>query len=406
MSHSSLPVLFNKQPILSTQNTLLGFHLSLDVVGQKTLNEVQWQDAIAELNIEVEKSGGFDNLTKGLRTFYSAPIETLKLSSLPNFSHDHLWIEVQSSVIENKTYLTNLKEILGQGIRLSIQDYQGSEKDKKLLSIAHTVKISSQAHSLDNIKALTEALPSNTEVILTHVDNEELREKLLAAGFTQFEGHFFTEPVIAIQSKPLEGSRLALVKLLASLNNPNITFEEVVSLIKTDAVLSYKLLSAINHPSNDLPHFIDNLKEAVSFMGLKRLKFWVNMIMMSQVDDVPKELLATALIRAKFLEAVALHTGHQIDSERFFMVGLFSTLNAFLKVPMVDIVDKLPITDEIKIALTQQKGSMGKALFIVRALEQGNTQFIMMGHEGMNIMEISSSYMKASGWANQTLSAL
>jgi len=403
---SSLPVIFNKQPILNHQNKLVVFHLSLDAINQAQLNENQWQTAIDTLNEDIESAGGYDILTKGLTTYYSAPLEVLTLDHLPKITPNKLVVEVTSDVIGNKDYLANLKEMLTEGIQIAIKNYTGSEADQKLLKIAHIVKISTQDKTPADIQALTHALPEKTQVVLTQVETEEAFKAFQEAGYQLFEGYYFTDPVIISKEQPLEGSSLAILKLLSALNNPDIEFDEVVELIQTDATLSHKLLAAINHPSTNAPYFIETLKDAVNFMGLKRLKFWVNMMMMSQVDDVPTELLATALIRAKFLESIAEQTGHKADKDRYFMVGLFSTLNAFLKVPMVDIVDKLPLGDEVKQALTDQSGSMGKALFVARALEQGNTQFIMNGHEGMGIMEISSSYMKASGWAHQTLAAL
>ncbi|NPA72858.1 MAG: HDOD domain-containing protein, partial [Gammaproteobacteria bacterium] len=170
--------------------------------------------------------------------------------------------------------------------------------------------------------------------------------------------------------------------------------------------LTHKLLSAINHPSNRIPQPVETLKEAVNFMGLKRLKFWVNMMMLSSMEDVPAELLVVALVRAKFLEEMAIKMGLTAEKDRYFMAGLFSSLNAFLKIPMADVVDQLPLADDVKAALVDLKGDMGRIIWVVRSLEQGNTRIEIPGREELDLMAISSAYMSANGWSYKTVASL
>ena len=239
-------------------------------------------------------------------------------------------------------------------------------------------------------------------VVITGIESEEQFHEYQNAGADYYQGYFFTNPLISGQ-KELSGNRLALLKLLAEVNDPDVAFEKIIETVGSDVGLTHKLLSAINHPSNQIPQVIDTLKDAVNFMGLKRLKFWVNMMMMSEVEDVPRELLTTALVRAKFMEDYADKQGRSDQKERYFMTGMFSTLNAFLKASMVDIVDQLPLSNEVKQALVDQSGEMGKTLFVIRSLEQGNAN---MMDSGVDIMQVSSSYMAANSWANQTLDGL
>lgn len=401
----TLPVLLNKQPILDHSSRVVAFHFALESTAKEPLSDQQWLTAIGQFTQDVENVGGVESLTKGLPIYYSAPISLLKLEYLPIKDPAKMTVEVDDAVLGNKEVLQNLKEMIQAGVKVAITGFSNTQAEQKLLTLAHEVKISTEGETVDSLKLALEGLPDGKSVVLTHVDTQERYEAFVNAGFKFFQGYYFTDPIIA-KSQKVEESSFALLKLLASLNDPNVDFNDVSQIIAADAALSHKLLTAINHPTSHVDHQVDSLKDAVMLMGLKRLKFWVNMMMMSQVQDVPQELMVTALVRAKFLEAIAESTGKKDEEEKFFMVGLFSTLNAFLKVPMVDIADTLPVCDDVKQALTSQQGSMGRALFIVRALEQGNTQLIMMGHEGMGLMEVSSSYMKASGWAHQTMAAL
>lgn len=400
-------LLLNKQPVLDAAQTLFAYQLAVEPIEGKELSANEWETEIRSLWSGVEENIGFDSLTAGKPVFYQAPLAALKLDLLPNIEPlSRLMVEVDIDLLKDKAALTAVKEMIQAGVQIAVKNYSPTEAHNKLLSIAKLVKFNVEDMADGALTELFSALQDkNLKVIVTDVDTEESYQALKEKGANYFQGYFFTNPVVSTQ-KEIASNKLAMLKLLAEVNDPDIEFAALADTIGTDVGLTHKLLAAINHPSNDLPHVIESLKEAVNFMGLKRLKFWVNMLMLSEVDDVPMELLVTALVRAKFLESVAEKVGKAEDKDRYFMVGLFSTLNAFLKAPMVDIVDELPLSDEVKQALVDQKGDMGKALFVTRALEQGNTHMIMAGLDGMDIMAISSGYMGANGWARKTIAGL
>lgn len=400
-------LLLNKTPILDSTQTVFAYQLSLTPLKGADLTEQQWSDEVDALWSDVNANIGFSRLIANKPVFYKAPLALLKLELLPKIEPiSNLYVEVDVDLLKNKEALASIKEMMRAGVKVAVQDYQLTDAHEKLLSIAKLVKINPQTAQSDTLDGILEKLSSqDLDVVVTDIDSEESFQSMRETGIKFFQGYFFTNPVIA-SKKEISTNKLALLKLLAEVNNPDVDFNELAATIGSDMGLTHKLLAAINHPQNDLPYVVESLKEAVNFMGLKRLKFWVNMLMLSEVDDVPQELLMTALVRAKFLEMLADALGQQDQAERFFIVGLFSTLNAFLKEPMVDIVDELPLSQEVKEALLNQKGAMGKGLFIARSMEQGNTQVLMTGFEGMDIMAISDRYMGANGWALDTLNSL
>lgn len=400
-------LLLNKQPVLDATQTLFAYQLSVEPIKGVSLSLNEWHDEIQSLWAGVEENIGFADLTAGKPVFYQAPIEALKLELLPKIEPlSRLVVEVDISLLNNKAALQAVREMIQAGVQIAAQDYTPNTEHEKLLSIARLVKVNaSDLESLDLQRLINEMSEKNVRVVVTGVDTEEVYQQLKERGAIYFQGYFFTNPIISTHKEPA-ANKLAMLKLLAEVNDPEVSFERLTETIGADVGLTHRLLIAINHPKNNLSHVVESLKEAVTMMGLKRLKFWVNMLMLSDAEDVPLELLVVALVRAKFLENVAQAIGQPDDKDRFFMVGLFSTLNAFLKTPMVDIVDELPLSEQLKQALVNHQGMMGKALFLVRALEQGNTQLVMAGFEGMDIMALSSNYMSANGWAQNTLASL
>lgn len=392
----------NKQPILNTNQDLFAYHLSLELAEDAKLSEQDWQPVMEEFCNRVAEHDGMSGLTGGKAAFYSAPLEVMEEKWLPKMEDiSQLNVEVDMSILGNKTALAKLKEIITAGAKVSIIGYENSDAYKKLLPLARFVKLDCKTFTPDELKTIISALKlQQIACVVTGIETEEEFAQFSQLGADYFQGYFFTNPIISGE-KELSGNRLAMLKLLAEVNDPDIEFDKIVQTIGTDVGLTHKLLSAINHPSNNIPQVVETLKDAVNFMGLKRLKFWVNMMMMSEIEDVPKELLTTALVRAKFMEDLAEAQGKSAEKDRYFMAGMFSTLNAFLKASMIDIVEELPLSQEVKAALVDNSGAMGKALFVIRSLEQGNSQVM-----GGDIMQISNAYMSANSWARKTLVGL
>lgn len=392
----------NKQPILNTNQDLFAYHLSLELAEDAKLSEQDWQPVMEEFCNRVAEHDGMSGLTGGKAAFYSAPLEVMEEKWLPKMEDiSQLNVEVDMSILGNKTALAKLKEIITAGAKVSIIGYENSDAYKKLLPLARFVKLDCKTFTPDELKTIISALKlQQIACVVTGIETEEEFAQFSQLGADYFQGYFFTNPIISGE-KELSGNRLAMLKLLAEVNDPDIEFDKIVQTIGTDVGLTHKLLSAINHPSNNIPQVVETLKDAVNFMGLKRLKFWVNMMMMSEIEDVPKELLTTALVRAKFMEDLAEAQGKSAEKDRYFMAGMFSTLNAFLKASMIDIVEELPLSQEVKVALVDNSGAMGKALFVIRSLEQGNSQVM-----GGDIMQISNAYMSANSWARKTLVGL
>jgi len=394
----------NKQPVLDSNQALYGYHLSLELVNGVEPATVEWESLMKAFCDDIAEQDGMVGLTANKPIFYKAPVEVISPDWLPKVDDlSTLTVEVGLDVLKSKVALESLKEIVKQGSKVAVYGYESTEAYNKLLSIAKTVKLDASQVSASDATALVADLKAkNIGVIITGIESEEQFDLYQVSDADYYQGYFFTTPVISGQ-KELSGNKLAMLKLLAEVNDPDVEFEKIVETVGSDVGLTHKLLSAINHPSNNVPQVIETLKDAVNFMGLKRLKFWVNMMMLSEVNDVPKELLTTALVRAKFMEALADKQGKNGDIDRYFMTGMFSTLNAFLKASMVDIVDQLPLSTEVKEALVDQSGDMGKALFVVRSLEQGNAN---MSGSGIDIMQVSSAYMAANSWAYKTMAGL
>jgi len=398
-------ILCNKQPILDDKQKLFSYSYTLEAIGAHDLPPAVWEDEARDLFAELDRTIGLDNLAGKHKCFYRVPNCLLKPETLPNLSDQKkLVIEIDIDILGDKEALTHLKTLRAEGLQLCLRDYKPDEAHDKLLKIVQFVKLNYTVLGDALIEQYRRLQDSHT-VIVTHVQDEAQFHALKEQGVKLFQGFYFVNPVTTAD-KELSANEAAMLQLLAKINSDDTDFEELAKIIRTDVALSHHLLTAINHPSNDLPYHVESIEDAVKLMGLKRLKFWVTMMIMSRAENTPTELLTTALVRGKFMELLAENSEHKREKDSFFLVGLFSTLNAFFHLPMVDLVERLPLAEPLKKALTDLEGDMGRALRIVRDLERGSTDWQSLQFENQDIMTISAHYMTANGWAQQILQNL
>jgi len=103
------------------------------------------------------------------------------------------------------------------------------------------------------------------------------------------------------------------------------------------------------------------------------------------------------MVRARFAELLSKKTGLGNPSSAF-MVGLFSTLDAFYDQPIEQIVSELPLADSVSSALVSREGILGEILEYVIFYERG------MWLEGDEVIAqlnacAPEQYVEAVNWA-------
>ena len=394
-------VFIGRQPILDREMHVFAYELQFN---QGLNPNKQTLKATEELIKKTEEDIGFQSIVGDHNAMLQLPKELIRKEVLPYFeAGKQLVLEIPNNVTKDINVLRNLKELKSDGTSIALHDFIDDESSIKLASISDYVKIDTEAHTEMQMKKMLESLHERgIKVIAEKVETEEMFLYLKKLGFDYFQGYFFTNPVV-INGQKLSGNKLTLLQLLAKVNNPSTDFEELSAIISQDVGLSHKLLVAINNPAAMIPIRVESVADALKYMGLKRLKFWVNMLMLSGMEDVPQELLTTSLMRAKFCELLADATGNKVDRDSFFLVGLFSNLGAFFKTPIDEIVAEMPLADELKGALIDKKGPMGDALKVLVSIEKASLTLDSLKYDGMGISQISNSFMAANAWAQQVI---
>lgn len=210
------------------------------------------------------------------------------------------------------------------------------------------------------------------------------------------QGNFYTLPATR-DSHKMPPSAQTLMELLVKLQDPEVEADDLALIINQDVTLSYKLLRLINSAFFGLPRQVSNTREAVVMLGHNKIKTWASLLCLSGLDHKPNELRSIAMIRARMCELLAkFYKGH---ADVFFAAGLFSTLDALLDKPLANLLDNLPLSDELRSALLDKQGAAGQALEDVLRYERGDWQAI--DNSPLPVEVLVRAYLDAIYWAKE-----
>ena len=394
-------VFIGRQPVLDRDMKVFAYELEFHKGLSPTKKHL---DATVELITKTQQEVGFNAIVGDKTAMISLPKDLIRSETINLLELDsNMVLEIPNDVLKDSGVLNTLKDVKSDKTSLALEKFVDDESSVKLAGISQFAKIDNEAFSDVKLKKMINDLhEKGLKVIAERVETEEMFNYLKTIGFDYFKGHFFTNPVI-INGEKLAGNKLTLLQLMAKVNDPATDFHELSIIVSKDVSLSHKLLLAVNKPSAMIPVRVENISDALRYMGLKKLKFWVNMLLLDKIDDVPKELMVSSLIRAKFCENMAESSGHKVDKDSYFLVGLFSALGAFFKSPIEDIVTEMPLSDDVVAALVTKKGLMGEALSCLAKIESTNTNYMDLSFEGIQLTEIANIYLTSSAWAQEAI---
>jgi len=325
-------------------------------------------DTPLQLLQQVWEKARLEKLTGGKAGLLSFPASWLE--NLPDLSllKQQLIICANWQALDEQAE-KNLKELATQGYLIAIATHHYAPQLAKKLDFATLLAVEAGEAVKEIGPFLDEIHAKGLKLLVNQVETREQYDAAFDAGFDYFQGDFFQRPRL-IQGTHIPANRLAILRLLARLQDPDITIEEVENLVSQDVTLSYKILRLINAAFYGLPKKVDSIKRAVVFFGLNRIKQWAMVIAINAIDYEPRELIITALVRARTCEQIAGQLGRE-DAEQYYISGLFSLLDAIMDAPMEEILQRLNLTDEINQALLYGNGPIGQVLQSTLSLERG-----------------------------------
>ena len=346
---------------------------------------------------------GLDQVVGPNLAFVNIPRNFLLSDYCSSLPKDRVVLEILEDSIPDKPLISSISKLAKKGFQIALDDFIYSERLRPLVELANIIKIDVQAQPRVNIPKQLESLRQfDLKILAEKVETHEEFDLCRKLGFDYFQGYFFCKPKI-IFGDTIPFNRLAALRLVAKLQDPNATITEIEHTVGEDVAVSYKLLRYVNSASNAVKRQIESIRHAVTLVGTKRIRSWATLIMFAGMEDKPRELMITAIIRARMCEQLGMAMNQQ-NTDQYFTVGLFSVLDALLDHPMSEALELLPLAEEVHNAILDHAGLLGAALHCVMAYERSDWEQTVcrnLGHE-----TIRDAYLNSVGWTRSMMAEL
>jgi EAL and modified HD-GYP domain-containing signal transduction protein len=313
---------------------------------------------------------------------------------------DRIVVEVLESVEINDNIVSNLKELSDQGYIIALDDFVFSDDWTPLVEFADIIKLDIMEMGETKTRELITRLKSyNVKLLAEKIESYAEYQYLLELGCEYFQGFFFNKPNI-VSGKRVSVNQTSAIKLLNTVNNPDVEFDDLAKIISLDIGLSYKLLHYINSAFFALPKKVSSINHAISYLGLKEIKRWINILTLASLSNKPEAVMQNALIRGKMCEELAQLSGDKSDN--FFLIGILSSLDSLLDMHLDEALEQLPLSDETISAILDKKGPGGEALKCVISYEHWDISLITFKNIDQSL--IGAAYIKSISWAKDIMS--
>ncbi len=387
-----------RQPVYTPSMDVFGYELLYRAKENTTALHEDGEKASSQVIFNSFIELGIDKIIEDKLAFLQVDRVYLTGKVLLPFPKEQVVMCVPPWVDVDNDLLSSLENLHNQGYWLALEDHPDlilSESNTRNINI---LKLNIHKFPLSSLRdRVLEFRRFSSKILADHVQTQEEYDACREMGFDFYQGNFLSQPKL-IHGRRLPARRFSLLKLLTCLYDPDVDMRELEELIRQDVSLSYRLLRMVNSAYYALDTKVESIRHALVILGLKQIRAWLTILAMSEVNDRSNTLMTTAMIRGKMCELLAQSTGYK-QEDRFFTVGLLSILDAIMDLPMLEVLQSLPLTEDINHALLQHTGPMGELLGCVIDYENGDWNAVESA--GVSSVLLRDSYLASIAWASE-----
>nr|WP_240948380.1 HDOD domain-containing protein [Planosporangium mesophilum] len=316
------------------------------------------------------------------------------------FEPGRVVLEILESVEMDDEVIAGVSRLVEQGYPIALDDFVFGLGHERLLGLASYVKIDVLDGDEDRITSVVRACRKYPDIKLV-AEKVETTEHIMLAhelGFELLQGYALSRTQV-VSIATLAPSRLRRLELLGALTGPEADVDHIVSIVTSDPALTFRVLRATNAASGGLNRRVSSVHQAVVMLGGQRIREWVTLMLVSDIAEASDAHLSTAMARARLCQTIASRLDASADSA--FIAGLLWGISDVLGVPVVDLVGRLPLADDVTEALVNGSGGLGEVLSLVRAYEGADAT--ALSQLKVSPADLAKAYLSAVGWSVRTV---
>jgi EAL and modified HD-GYP domain-containing signal transduction protein len=139
-------------------------------------------------------------------------------------------------------------------------------------------------------------------------------------------------------------------------------------------VLVYQLLILVNSVSLGLHEKIRTIRHALTIIGRQQIKRWVQIALFAEDgrQELNNPIMNMACTRASLMEELARISPRLsgFSTDEAYMAGTLSMLIDVYDISLDEVMSSLSLSDDIRNALTENKGEIGILLSLAKMVEK------------------------------------
>ena len=363
-----------RQPILDRNNALFGYELLFRNSQAGAAHIVSGLSATAAVIAHAGQLG-LDRAIGDAQAFLNVDVDVLMSDIFVFLPREQVVLELSEQFDPTDAVLERMGQLKGHGFRFALSRVGAfSANTERLFPLIDFVKFDMrQVMQASTAAVVARCKRENKKLMAEKVETRAEYDTTRDFGFDYFQGYYFAKPAI-MSGRKLTPSQLAVVELmkLVTSDAENIEIERAV---KRDVTLALNLLRLVNTPAVGMRHKIDSVSQALIVLGRRQLERWLQILLYAdpkQRGHSASPLLMLATTRGKLLELLAkrLRPAQRNVADVAFTVGIMSLMDALFGMPMAEILEQIPVGDEVKTALLERRGFFGELLKLAESIEQ------------------------------------
>jgi EAL and modified HD-GYP domain-containing signal transduction protein len=395
-----------RQPIFNRKKSVVAYELLFrEDHNNRFPSHMPDIQATSKLLLNAFFDTNISKITNNKPALVNFPFQVLKDKFAELLPTKDIFIEILETVEPNEELFSIMRRMFHKGYRFALDDFEYTPEWDRFLPFVKLVKFDILNTPLNELQPIIDIMKKRKIKILA--EKVETNEEFLEAkkmGFDFFQGFFFAKPEMIIESA-IPPSQTVLMALYRECLKEDIDFDKVKKYVEVDVSISYKLLRYVNN-SGLFKHksYITSIKEAVIYIGQDLMRRFVFLIVTAELSvKKPFELMKKALERAYFCESLAKNSDLFQFSDRAFLIGLFSVLDAILDRKMSNIVEDLPLEEDMKKALVDKIGLYSAFIKIAINYDHGNWDNVKLLTKQLGITENRTTeiYIQSIEWSDK-----
>lgn len=390
-----------RQPIMDLKQHIIGYELFFRH-SEDARSAVFEDDFKACSNVLVNTVGEMDMqwLLGDKLAFINVNEEMLKSELLELMPPKRTVLEILKSITSSDEIVERCQALRSLGYRVALDNPHLCEGSELLLPCADFVKIDIQSVNLAELgKIFMQFNAPSVKMIAEKVETEKQFEACKSAGFQLFQGFYFAHPE-TFTAKVINASFDSVLNILNKVSQ-DADNKVIEAGFKRDAALSFKLLRYINSVGFGLSCEVQSINHALSILGTNQLYRWLTLLMVTAGENsTPPALMKTSITRGRLTELLGEGYFDKKDRDNLFIVGVFSLLDAILKMPIDQVLEKIQLPEPVVEALLNREGVYGPFLQLTEACEDADSVRILELAELLQLdsSKVNECHMSALAW--------